>query len=107
MNTRAQYAPFPAKHVKIQICLQILKKRWTIMKRIGFIGLGTMGAPMAANLLKAGYEVTVYNRTASKCSPLVSQGAKQAASPKEAAASTDIVITMVSNDQSIERNNFV
>ncbi|GAA0383002.1 NAD(P)-dependent oxidoreductase [Paenibacillus motobuensis] len=72
------------------------------MKRIGFIGLGTMGAPMAANLLKAGYEVTVYNRTASKCSPLVSQGAKQAASPKEAAASTDIVITMVSNDQSIE-----
>lgn len=72
------------------------------MKKIGFIGLGTMGAPMAANLLKAGYEVTVYNRTASKCAPLVNQGAKQAASPKEAAASTDIVITMVSNDQSIE-----
>lgn len=72
------------------------------MNKIGFIGLGTMGAPMAANLLKAGYEVTVYNRTASKCAPLVSQGAKQAASPKEAAASTDIVITMVSNDQSIE-----
>ena len=72
------------------------------MKKIGFIGLGTMGAPMAANLLKAGYEVTVYNRTASKCAPLVNQGAKQAASPKEAAASNDIVITMVSNDQSIE-----
>jgi len=72
------------------------------MKKIGFIGLGTMGAPMAANLLKAGYEVTVYNRTASKCASLVNQGAKQAASPKEAAASSDIVITMVSNDQSIE-----
>jgi 3-hydroxyisobutyrate dehydrogenase len=72
------------------------------MKKIGFIGLGTMGAPMAANLLKAGYEVTVYNRTASKCASLVNQGAKQAASPKEAAAATDIVITMVSNDQSIE-----
>lgn len=72
------------------------------MKKIGFIGLGTMGAPMAANLLKAGYEVTVYNRTALKCTPLVNQGAKQAASPKEAAASNDIVITMVSNDQSIE-----
>lgn len=72
------------------------------MKKIGFIGLGTMGAPMAANLLKAGNEVTVYNRTASKCAPLVNQGAKQAASPKEAAASNDIVITMVSNDQSIE-----
>lgn len=72
------------------------------MKKIGFIGLGTMGAPMAANLLKAGYEVTVYNRTVSKCAPLVEQGAALASSPKEATVATDIVMTMVSDDKSIE-----
>ncbi|RRJ64331.1 NAD(P)-dependent oxidoreductase [Paenibacillus oralis] len=71
------------------------------MKKIGFIGLGTMGAPMASNLLKQGYEVTVYNRTASKAAALTEQGAAVAASPKEAAAAADIVITMVSNDASI------
>lgn len=40
------------------------------MKQIGFIGLGTMGAPMASNLLRGGFQVTVYNRTAAKCKPL-------------------------------------
>ncbi|MFD1179034.1 NAD(P)-dependent oxidoreductase [Paenibacillus puldeungensis] len=71
------------------------------MKKIGFIGLGTMGAPMASNLLKKGFEVTVYNRTAAKCEPLAKLGASVAASPKEAAVKADIVITMVSNDSSI------
>ncbi|MCH1641157.1 NAD(P)-dependent oxidoreductase [Paenibacillus timonensis] len=71
------------------------------MKKIGFIGLGTMGAPMASNLLKAGYPVTVFNRTASKAAPLAEQGAAVASSPKEAAAGADAVITMVSNDESI------
>ncbi|MDU2241408.1 MAG: NAD(P)-dependent oxidoreductase, partial [Paenibacillus sp.] len=71
------------------------------MKKIGFIGLGTMGAPMALNLLKAGYPVTVFNRTASKAAPLAEQGAAVASSPKEAAAGADVVITMVSNDESI------
>lgn len=71
------------------------------MKKIGFIGLGTMGAPMAANLLKQGYEVTVYNRTAAKCGPLVKQGARAASTPREAAAGADTIITMVSDDASI------
>lgn len=71
------------------------------MKKIGFIGLGTMGAPMASNLLKKGYAVTVYNRTASKCEPLVQEGAAQASTPAEASAGADVVITMVSNDNSI------
>jgi 3-hydroxyisobutyrate dehydrogenase len=71
------------------------------MEKIGFIGLGTMGAPMASNLLKKGYEVTVYNRTPSKCEPLVAEGAAAAATPREAAAGRDVVITMVSNDDSI------
>lgn len=73
----------------------------TNLKKIGFIGLGTMGAPMALNLLKAGYPVTVFNRTASKAAPLAEQGAAVASSPKEAAAGADVVITMVSNDESI------
>lgn len=60
-----------------------------------------MGLPMAANLLKQGYDVTVYNRTTAKSETLTSQGAKVAATPKEAAAGSDIVITMVSDDSSI------
>jgi 3-hydroxyisobutyrate dehydrogenase-like beta-hydroxyacid dehydrogenase len=44
--------------------------------RVGFIGLGNMGSPIAANLLKAGHEVTVFNRTSSKAEPLVKQGAR-------------------------------
>lgn len=71
------------------------------MKKIGFIGLGTMGAPMAANLLQKGYDVTVYNRTAAKCEPLVAAGATAIATPREAASGRDVVITMVSNDDSI------
>lgn len=73
----------------------------TNLKKIGFIGLGTMGAPMASNLLKAGYPVTVFNRTASKAAPLAEQGASVAPSPKETAVWADVVITMVSNDESI------
>lgn len=72
------------------------------MKKIGFVGLGTMGAPMASNLLKQGYEVIVYNRTAAKCEPLAAQGAVIAATPKEAAEAADTVITMVSDDSSIQ-----
>ena len=49
--------------------------------KVGFIGLGHMGAGMAASLLKAGHEVTVYNRTAAKAAPLVAQGARLASTP--------------------------
>ncbi|SDF90427.1 tartronate semialdehyde reductase [Fontibacillus panacisegetis] len=72
------------------------------MKKIGFAGLGTMGAPMASNLLKQGYEVTVYNRTAAKCQPLAAQGAVIAATPRKATEGADTVITMVSDDNSIK-----
>ncbi len=70
--------------------------------RIGFIGLGIMGKPMSINLLKAGFEVTVYNRTESKTTEPVSQGAKKAASPAEAAAESTIVITIVSDTPDVE-----
>ncbi|MHA6531141.1 NAD(P)-dependent oxidoreductase [Paenibacillus sp. BAC0078] len=71
------------------------------MKQIGFIGLGTMGAPMASNLLRSGFQVTVFNRTASKSEPLAAEGAKVAATPQSAAEGKDVIITMISNDDSI------
>jgi 3-hydroxyisobutyrate dehydrogenase len=69
---------------------------------VGFIGLGLMGRPMAANLLKAGYELTIWNRTASRGDDLVSRGAKRAASPREVAAASEIVITIVSDSAALE-----
>jgi 3-hydroxyisobutyrate dehydrogenase len=69
---------------------------------ISFIGLGTMGAPMAQNLLKAGFDVTVHNRTRSKEELLAAQGAKRGASPKEAATNADVVITNVSDTPDVE-----
>lgn len=68
--------------------------------KIGFIGLGQMGSGIAANLIKAGHEVTVYNRTAAKAEPLVKEGAKLAASVAEACKG-DAVFTMLANDEAI------
>ncbi len=73
----------------------------TRIRRVGFIGLGRMGSPMAHNLLKAGFNLTVYNRTAAKARPLVEAGASQAVSPKEAALNADVVITSLMDDQSV------
>jgi 3-hydroxyisobutyrate dehydrogenase-like beta-hydroxyacid dehydrogenase len=73
------------------------------MNRIGWIGLGSMGRPMAANLLKAGYEVYVYNRTREKADELLAQGARWAVSPKELAEICDVVITMVSGASAVDR----
>jgi len=70
--------------------------------RIGFIGLGLMGRPMAMNLLKAGHPVTVWNRTASRADELVAAGAKLAKSPKEAAIGTDVLVTIVSDPPALE-----
>ena len=69
--------------------------------KIGFIGLGHMGAGMAASLLKAGHEVSVYNRTRTKADKLVAQGAKPVASVSDACRS-DAVITMLANDDAVE-----
>ncbi|WP_339329326.1 NAD(P)-binding domain-containing protein [Cohnella caldifontis] len=71
------------------------------MKTAGFIGLGVMGAPMAANLLRKGYSVTVYNRSAGKADELVQLGAETAASPLETARSAEVIVTMVSNDEAV------
>jgi 3-hydroxyisobutyrate dehydrogenase-like beta-hydroxyacid dehydrogenase len=73
--------------------------------KIGFIGLGQMGAAIAANLVKAGKDVTVYNRTASKAEPLVALGAKAAKTVGDAARG-DVVITMMADDHAVEEAAF-
>jgi len=64
-------------------------------ERIGFIGLGIMGKPMARNLMKAGYDLVVYNRSREKADELAGEGAVAAESPKEVAAACETVITML------------
>jgi 3-hydroxyisobutyrate dehydrogenase-like beta-hydroxyacid dehydrogenase len=71
-------------------------------KKIGLIGLGLMGRPMAMNLLKAGHSLTVWNRTASRADELLGAGAKLAKSPQEAAAAAEFFITMVSDPPALE-----
>jgi 3-hydroxyisobutyrate dehydrogenase len=73
------------------------------MKRIGFIGLGIMGRPMSQNLLKAGYTLTVYNRSKGAAEELASAGAKVAGSPRQVAAESDVVITMVTDTPDVEQ----
>jgi len=70
--------------------------------RIGFIGLGIMGKPMAMNLMKAGFTLTVYNRTATKCEPLVDAGAAAVSSPRKVAECSDAIITVVSDSPDFE-----
>jgi 3-hydroxyisobutyrate dehydrogenase-like beta-hydroxyacid dehydrogenase len=69
---------------------------------IGFIGLGLMGKPMARNLLKAGFPLVVWNRTAAKAEDLAREGAKLAANPREAAAQADVLVTIVSDPPALE-----
>jgi len=69
---------------------------------VGFIGLGLMGRPMAINLLKAGYAVTVWNRTRARAEELVAQGATLAATPRETAAHADVLFTIVSDPPAVE-----
>ncbi|ORB63503.1 NAD(P)-dependent oxidoreductase [Mycolicibacterium tusciae] len=73
--------------------------------KIGFVGLGNMGAGMAANLLAAGHEVTAYNRSQDKVAALVEQGAVAARTVAEACGG-DAVITMLANDDAVETVTF-
>jgi len=72
-------------------------------ERIGFIGTGIMGGPMARNLLKAGYPLTIYNRTKSKAQPLLSEGAAWALNPAEVANNSDVVITCVTDTPDVRQ----
>ncbi len=70
--------------------------------RIGFIGLGIMGKPMAGHLLKAGYALTVHNRSRAAVDELAAQGARAADTPREVAANSDVVITMLPDSPDVE-----
>jgi len=70
--------------------------------KVAFIGMGTMGAAMALNILKAGHEVTVHNRTREREEPVAEAGARRAGSPKEAAQGAEIVVTCVSDTPDVE-----
>jgi len=73
-----------------------------MIKKIGFIGIGLMGLPMAKNLLKAGYELKAFNRTESKAEPLKEFGAEIASSIKDVVNGSDAVITMLTDDKAID-----
>ena len=61
--------------------------------KVSFIGMGTMGTAMALNIIKAGHEVTVHNRSREKEEPVAKAGARRAGSPKEASQEADIILT--------------
>lgn len=71
------------------------------MAKVGFIGLGIMGQPMCRNILAAGHEVTVYNRSRGKMTPLIEAGASGAASVAELVARSEVVITMLSDPAAV------
>lgn len=72
------------------------------MLKVGFIGLGAMGKPMAANLLKAGFVLTVHDVVPAAVAELAAQGAAAAATPKELAIASDVIITMLPNAAVVE-----
>jgi 4-hydroxybutyrate dehydrogenase / sulfolactaldehyde 3-reductase len=71
--------------------------------KVGFIGLGVMGGPMAANILKGGHELTVFDLNADAVATLIKAGAKAAASPKEVGAASEIVVTMLPLPSHVEQ----
>jgi len=72
-------------------------------EKVGFVGLGIMGRPMARNLMKAGYDLMAYNRSRGAIEELVAEGAVAAGSPKEVAESSDVVFTMLPGPPEVEK----
>jgi 3-hydroxyisobutyrate dehydrogenase-like beta-hydroxyacid dehydrogenase len=73
-----------------------------MIKTISYLGLGTMGSGMASNLLNAGYQLTVWNRSAEKCEPFARKGARVANAPADAVRDVDLIMYSLSNDQAVE-----
>ncbi len=72
-------------------------------ERVGFVGLGIMGGPMAQNILKAGFPLTVWNRTPQRAEPLAAAGATVAESPQAVGAAADIIVTMVTASEDVRQ----
>jgi len=77
-----------------------------MIKTIACLGLGTMGSGMASNLLKAGYNLSVWNRSAEKCEPFAKKGARVGETPADAVCDVDLVMYSLSNDQAVEEGVF-
>ena len=73
-----------------------------MIKKISYVGLGTMGSGMVSNLLKAGYELTVWNRSVERSKPFARKGARVADTPANAVRDVDLVMYSLSNDQAVE-----
>ncbi|TYI45466.1 hypothetical protein E1A91_D13G038500v1, partial [Gossypium mustelinum] len=118
-NTRLFFSLLGAKTTSI-LPLECCQRRWFHLRpismetpyakpisptqtRIGWIGIGIMGAAMASHLLSAGYSLTIYARSPSKASSLLSQGAHLAHSPHQLARQSDVVFTMVGNPQDVNQ----
>ena len=84
----------------------IKKEGKAYMKKIGFIGIGIMGKSMVRNLMKAGYEVAVYNRTKSKAEDVVAEGALWCDTVAQCAAGRDVVISIVGYPKDVEEVYF-
>src|SRR5258708_19328887 len=78
-----------------------------MIKTISYLGLGTMGGGMASNLLKTGYKITVWNRSAEKCEPFARKGPRLAESQADAVRDVDLVMYSLSNDPAVEEVVFV
>jgi len=74
--------------------------------RVGFVGLGNMGLPMARNLLRAGHQLTVYNRTRARGEDFAREGASLAETPADAAKDAEVLITMLADDSAVEEVAF-
>lgn len=72
-----------------------------LQMKIAIVGLGNMGRPIAENIMKAGYSLTVYNRTKEKAADLLEKGAEYAKTPRQAAEHADIVLSMLSDDEAV------
>jgi 2-hydroxy-3-oxopropionate reductase len=82
--------------------VQLLQIIWEFFMRVGFIGLGIMGRPMALNLLKGGYELAVWARRPESMAPLLAAGAQAACSPAELAAQVDVAFSMVADAPDVQ-----
>ena len=74
-------------------------------ENIAILGLGTMGSGMATNLLKAGFSLSVYNRTAAKAQALIGAGARFASTPAEAAKDASVIISMLADGAQMTRRH--
>jgi 3-hydroxyisobutyrate dehydrogenase-like beta-hydroxyacid dehydrogenase len=84
--------------IELDDAVHALRLQREAVVKIGFIGMGNMGAPMAMALLKAGHELKVFNRTAAKAEPLARAGATVARTPRETVDGVDVAVTMLAND---------